>query len=204
MPLCSFPACPGGRPCPDLATLGRAGPKGPALGGAARLSLRLNLSTRSLSPSIPTGIPTRLRSRITRISAAGASTPGGGVAERPTITPSLTPTKDASRSRSSPYRVLLHNDDTNKREYVVSVLMKVVDGLGVDEAVNVMNVRFERRRDGRDGTGEREPFPSHPGLTLLSLSLLFHRRPTSTAKPPSSRAASPTRRSTARGCAAMG
>ena len=37
------------------------------------------------------------------------------------------------------YKVLLHNDNSNKREYVVKVLLKVVDGLTVDDAVNVMN-----------------------------------------------------------------
>ena len=39
------------------------------------------------------------------------------------------------------YRVMLHNDNTNRREYVVKVLMKIVDGLTVDDAINVMNVR---------------------------------------------------------------
>ena len=38
------------------------------------------------------------------------------------------------------YRVMLHNDSFNRREYVVSVLLKVVDGLAMDEAVNVMQV----------------------------------------------------------------
>ncbi len=38
------------------------------------------------------------------------------------------------------YRVMLHNDNTNRREYVVKVLMKIVEGLTVDDAVNVMNV----------------------------------------------------------------
>lgn len=37
------------------------------------------------------------------------------------------------------YRVMLHNDNTNRREYVVKVLMKIVDGLTVDDAINVMN-----------------------------------------------------------------
>lgn len=34
---------------------------------------------------------------------------------------------------------MLHNDDVNRREYVVQVLLKVIDGLTVDDAVNVMN-----------------------------------------------------------------
>jgi ATP-dependent Clp protease adapter protein ClpS len=35
--------------------------------------------------------------------------------------------------------VLLHNDNFNKREYVVSVLLKVVEGYTVDDAVAVMH-----------------------------------------------------------------
>lgn len=37
-------------------------------------------------------------------------------------------------------RVLLHNDNYNRREYVVRVLLKVVEGFTVDEAVNCMQV----------------------------------------------------------------
>jgi ATP-dependent Clp protease adaptor protein ClpS len=33
---------------------------------------------------------------------------------------------------------MLHNDNFNRREYVVTVLMKVVDGVTVDDAVNIM------------------------------------------------------------------
>lgn len=39
------------------------------------------------------------------------------------------------------YKVMLHNDNYNRREYVVKVLMKVVDSITVDDAVNVMQVR---------------------------------------------------------------
>ena len=43
-----------------------------------------------------------------------------------------------SRKTSPPYRVLLHNDNFNKREYVVQVLMKVIPGMTIDNAVNIM------------------------------------------------------------------
>lgn len=36
------------------------------------------------------------------------------------------------------YRVLLHNDDVNKREYVVRVLLKCIDGLSLDQAYDIM------------------------------------------------------------------
>lgn len=43
------------------------------------------------------------------------------------------------KKMSPPYRVMLHNDNFNKREYVVQVLMKAIPGMTVDIAVNVMN-----------------------------------------------------------------
>ena len=36
---------------------------------------------------------------------------------------------------------MLHNDNFNRREYVVQVLMKVIPGMTVDDAVNVMQAR---------------------------------------------------------------
>lgn len=41
------------------------------------------------------------------------------------------------------YKVLLHNDDHNKREYVVKVLIKVVQDMTVDDAVQVMQEAHE-------------------------------------------------------------
>jgi ATP-dependent Clp protease adaptor protein ClpS len=35
---------------------------------------------------------------------------------------------------------MLHNDNYNRREYVVKILLKTVEGLTVDDAVNVMQV----------------------------------------------------------------
>ncbi|CAK9865682.1 unnamed protein product [Sphagnum jensenii] len=75
----------------------------------------------------------------------GAATlPGqGGVLDRPTLdkpTPGRESEFDIKRKKklSPPYRVMLHNDNFNKREYVVQVLMKVIPGMTVDIAVNVM------------------------------------------------------------------
>ena len=68
---------------------------------------------------------------------------GGGLLEKPTIE-KTTPGRDSefdlrkSKKMSPPYRVMLHNDNFNKREYVVQVLMKVIPGMTVDIAVNVM------------------------------------------------------------------
>ncbi|KAH7569862.1 hypothetical protein JRO89_XS05G0009300 [Xanthoceras sorbifolium] len=75
------------------------------------------------------------------MSAAGAGK--GGVLERPIIE-RTTPGRDSefdlrkSRKTSPPYRVMLHNDNFNKREYVVQVLMKVIPGMTLDNAVNIM------------------------------------------------------------------
>jgi ATP-dependent Clp protease adaptor protein ClpS len=61
----------------------------------------------------------------------------GGVLDRPTL-PGLKPRKNRQKKRPPIYKVLLHNDDYNKREYVVQVLLKVVDGFSVEDALNVM------------------------------------------------------------------
>ncbi|KAI4347159.1 hypothetical protein L6164_007998 [Bauhinia variegata] len=82
------------------------------------------------------------RSFLMRVSATALGK-GGGLLERPTIettTPGRESEFDLRRSRktSPPYRVLLHNDNYNKREYVVQVLMKVIPGMTLDNAVNIM------------------------------------------------------------------
>ncbi|CAN1137816.1 ATP-dependent Clp protease adapter protein CLPS1, chloroplastic [Linum perenne] len=75
--------------------------------------------------------------------SAAAPGKGGGVLDKPVID-KPTPGRDSefdlrkSRKMSPPYRVMLHNDDFNKREYVVQVLMKVIPGMTLDNAVNIM------------------------------------------------------------------
>lgn len=67
----------------------------------------------------------------------------GGVLERPVIE-KTTPGRESEfdlrkkRKMSPPFRVMLHNDNVNKREYVVQVLMKVIPGMTLDNAVNIM------------------------------------------------------------------
>jgi hypothetical protein len=41
---------------------------------------------------------------------------------------------------------MLHNDNYNRREYVVKILLKTIEGLTVDDAVNVMQVGVEAFR----------------------------------------------------------
>ena len=68
---------------------------------------------------------------------------GGGVLDRPAP---VLPGKDVDqevdkrRQKKKPplYRVMLHNDNVNRREYVVQVLMKTVPGMTVDTAVNIL------------------------------------------------------------------
>ncbi|CAI9275496.1 unnamed protein product [Lactuca saligna] len=68
---------------------------------------------------------------------------GAGVLDKPVIE-KTTPGRESefdlrkSRKMAPPYRVMLHNDNYNKREYVVQVLMKVIPGMTVDNAVNIM------------------------------------------------------------------
>ena len=68
---------------------------------------------------------------------------GGGVLDKPTTSPGRSSEFDLDtvkkRRRSPNYRVLLHNDDVNRRDYVVKVLLKVIDGMAPDQAVNIMN-----------------------------------------------------------------
>lgn len=71
-----------------------------------------------------------------------ASSPGGGVMDKPsTAFPKFDVDKDEKTRKKKPprYQVLLHNDEVNRREYVVKVLLKIVPTLTMDDAVNIMN-----------------------------------------------------------------
>mmetsp|Transcript_1981 Transcript_1981/g.4015 ORF Transcript_1981/g.4015 Transcript_1981/m.4015 type:complete len:184 (+) Transcript_1981:134-685(+) len=67
---------------------------------------------------------------------------GGGVMDRPVTSPNRDSEFDLSKKNKKKkppqYRVLLHNDNFNKREYVVQVLLKIIPGMSVDIACNVM------------------------------------------------------------------
>ncbi|CAK0773741.1 hypothetical protein CVIRNUC_004097 [Coccomyxa viridis] len=78
--------------------------------------------------------PTRLRWFV---EAAG---PGGGVLDRPSTKglPGMDPGKSTIKQRPRSYRVMLHNDDFNRREYVVKVLLKVLDNFTMEDAINCM------------------------------------------------------------------
>ena len=106
------------------------------------------------------GAPFRTTARSVRVNAAAR--PGGGVLDKPGL--EQAPVKQKSKTvRAAPtgltcvacfgdtspcclpcaqlsprYRLLLHNDNVNKREYVVRVLLKVVDGLTMDQAYDIM------------------------------------------------------------------
>ncbi|KAL3629671.1 ATP-dependent Clp protease adapter protein CLPS1, chloroplastic [Castilleja foliolosa] len=90
------------------------------------------------------------RSTLMTMPVAGVGK-GGGVLDKPVIE-KTTPGRESefdlrkSRKMSPPYRVLLHNDNFNKREYVVQVLMKVIPGMTLDNAVNIMQ---EAHHNGR-------------------------------------------------------
>ena len=83
--------------------------------------------------------PRPLKASIHRsLQILSATGPGGNVIDRPTISPDITKRRETKKRKPPSYRVLLHNDNVNKREYVVSVLLKIVPGYTVEDALNVM------------------------------------------------------------------
>lgn len=77
------------------------------------------------------------------LSAAATLGKGGGILDRPVIertTPGRESEFDLRKKRkmAPPFRVMLHNDNFNRRDYVVQVLMKVIPGMTLDNAYNIM------------------------------------------------------------------
>lgn len=66
----------------------------------------------------------------------------GSVLDNETLVTPGKSTEGASK-RPPSYRVLLHNDDVNRREYVVKVLIKVVEAFTVEDAMVVMQEAHE-------------------------------------------------------------
>ncbi|EFJ49948.1 hypothetical protein VOLCADRAFT_73976 [Volvox carteri f. nagariensis] len=66
-----------------------------------------------------------------------------GLLDSPTITSEPQQGTDRAYKRPPIYKVFLHNDNYNKREYVVKVLLKVVEEITVDDAVTVMQEAHE-------------------------------------------------------------
>lgn len=66
-------------------------------------------------------------------------------------TPPLWRRRYARHMQPPNFRVLLHNDTVNRSDYVVRVLVKVVDGLTEDTASGIMQVRHS----GEEGEGRR-------------------------------------------------
>lgn len=63
---------------------------------------------------------------------------------------------ESSKKKPPIYKVMLHNDNYNRREYVVKILLKTVEGLTVDDAVNVMQVRWLPQPAAANSSSSRE------------------------------------------------
>lgn len=63
---------------------------------------------------------------------------GAGLLDKAVADPVSKKGTESLKKKSPIYKVLLHNDNYNKREYVVKVLMKIVQTITVEDAINVM------------------------------------------------------------------
>jgi len=142
--------------CPSSAVLSLIGrvtdgfqgmPRGPA-GGARRYRIvagavhvceahsHSRVGPRFFGASVVRGPATPLGRSLLR-----ASKQDGSVIDRPTTEKGKK--VDKSKKFGPIYKVMLHNDNFNRREYVVQVLLKVIDSMQVDDAVNVMQEAHE-------------------------------------------------------------
>ncbi|KAK4605858.1 hypothetical protein RGQ29_000226 [Quercus rubra] len=86
------------------------------------------------------------------VSATGQGE-GGGLLERPIIE-KTTPGRESEfdfrklRKMAPPYRVILHDDNYNKWEYVVQVLMKVIPGMTLNNAADAEDHCMQLRGNG--------------------------------------------------------
>mmetsp|Transcript_5161 Transcript_5161/g.12706 ORF Transcript_5161/g.12706 Transcript_5161/m.12706 type:complete len:161 (-) Transcript_5161:2840-3322(-) len=71
------------------------------------------------------------------------SSGNAGVLDNPLTLPGREKSLDHSKKKPPTYKVMLHNDNYNRREYVVKVLLKVVAGITMDDAVVVMQEAHE-------------------------------------------------------------
>jgi ATP-dependent Clp protease adaptor protein ClpS len=66
------------------------------------------------------------------------------VLDAPTLAPTREPAQKGARRKPPMYKVMLHNDNYNRREYVVRVLLKVVEEVrSAEDAAKVMQEAHE-------------------------------------------------------------
>ncbi|CAL8470223.1 g9765 [Coccomyxa elongata] len=106
-----------------------------------RVSLRQDIFRSIIASTTPSRVsgPGLRRTKVC-LRTCCAVGPGGGVLDRPTTIglPGFDLGKSTIRQRPRFYRVMLHNDDFNRREYVVKVLLKVLDNFTMEDAINCM------------------------------------------------------------------
>ncbi|PNH07087.1 ATP-dependent Clp protease adapter protein ClpS [Tetrabaena socialis] len=87
--------------------------------------------------AIPGVSPQTTRTRCTRLRATA------DVIEKTSVSTPEKGTDKSPRPRPPMYKLMLHNDAYNKREYVVKVLLKIVTEITLDDAVVVMQRAHE-------------------------------------------------------------